>query len=53
MGALGTALLLGVVTEGNHSQLEHNLVLAVQVVAGLCYLAALTKRARTRRRDHR
>jgi hypothetical protein len=51
IGALGTALVLGVVTQGNQSQLEHRVVLAVQLVAAIYFLAASTK-AWTRRDNH-
>jgi uncharacterized membrane protein YadS len=50
IGALGTAIVLGVVTEGNHSRLEHDVVFAVQLALIGCGLAARSGR-RIRRRD--
>lgn len=48
-GALGAAVVLGVVTEGNHSRLEHDVVSAVQLALIGCGLAARAGR-RIRRR---
>ena len=50
IGALGTVFVLGVVTEGNHSRLEHNVVFAVMLLLLACGAAARVG-WRTRRRD--
>jgi hypothetical protein len=50
IGAIGTAFVLGVVTEGNHSRLEHNVVLAVELLLLACVVATRAGR-RARRRD--
>ena len=50
--ALGTALELGIVTEGNHSRVEHDVVFAVELLLLTFWLVAARARMRTRRRDH-
>lgn len=50
IGALGTALVLGIMTEGNHSRLEHNVIFAVQLLLLTCAVATRAG-IRTRRRD--
>jgi hypothetical protein len=50
IGALGTVLVLGVVTEGNHSRLEHDVVFAVMLLLLACGAAARVG-MRTRRSD--
>ena len=49
ISALGTALILGIVTEGNHSHSEHNVVFAVELLLLACFVYA----AGTGRRRHR
>ena len=47
--ALGTAALLGIVTEGNKSRLEHNVVFAVELVLLACFAVAVRAGIRARR----
>ena len=50
--ALGTALELGIVTEGNHSRVEHDVVFAVELLL-LAWCVIVTRAGRrARRRDH-
>ncbi len=50
--AFGTAIELGIVTEGNPSRLEHDVVLAVQLLL-LAWCVIVTRAGRrARRRDH-
>ena len=50
--AFGTAFGLAIVTEGNHSRLEHNAVFAVGLVLLACSVVATRAGMRARRRDH-
>jgi hypothetical protein len=50
IGALGIVFVLGVVTEGNHSRLEHDVVFAVILLLLACGAAARVG-MRTRRSD--
>jgi hypothetical protein len=50
--AFGTALGLGIVTEGNHSRVEHNVVFAVGLLLLACSVIATRAGMRARRRDH-
>lgn len=54
--AFGTAIELGIVTEGNPSRLEHDVVFAVQLLLLACWLSwcviATGAWRRARRRDH-
>lgn len=50
--ALGTAFELGIVTEDNHSRVEHDVVFAVGLLLLAFGLVAARAGMRTRRRDH-
>jgi hypothetical protein len=50
--AFGIGTELGIVTEGNHSRPEHNVVLAVELVLLAWFVIASRAGRRARRRDH-
>lgn len=50
--AFGSAVELLVVTEGNHSRSEHNVVAAVMTVLVAYWLVVTAAGIRARRRDH-
>jgi hypothetical protein len=50
--ALGTAFELGIMTEGNHSRVEHDVVFAVELLLITFWLVVATAGIRARRRDH-
>jgi Sec-independent protein secretion pathway component TatC len=49
--ACGTAFLLGVVIGGNRSRLEHNVVLAMQLILLAYFAVAVRARMKARRRN--
>jgi hypothetical protein len=52
MSAAGAAALLGIVTEGNRSRPEHNVVFAVELVLLGYFAVAARAGMRVRRRDN-
>jgi hypothetical protein len=50
--AFGTAFGLGIVTEGNHSRVEHDVVFAVELLLIAFCVVAARAGMRARRRDH-
>jgi hypothetical protein len=50
--AMGTAIGLNLVTEGNHSRAEHNVVFAVGLVLLVYFVVAARAGRQARRRDH-
>jgi hypothetical protein len=50
--ALGIGIELGIVTEGNHSRPEHNVVLAVELILLAWFVIAAGAGRRAQRRDH-
>lgn len=51
--AFGTAVVLGIVTEGNHPRVEHNAIFAVQLVLLAYWMVVTIVGMRARRRDPR